>query len=62
MFTEIRDPADELETSLNADGLVSRGPANGLETSPNYAHGDVFSLLKLGVLRTAWKLVLIRLG
>ncbi len=35
MFTEIRDPGDGLETSPNADGLVSRGPADGLETSPN---------------------------
>ncbi len=49
---EIRGPADGLETSPNADGLVSRGPADGLETSPNYAHGRVGSLLKLGVPRT----------
>ncbi len=39
---EIRGPADRLETSRNADGLVSRGPADGLETSPNYAHGCVY--------------------
>ncbi len=52
MFTEIRSPADELETSPNVDGLVSRGPADGLKTSPNYAHGCVCSLLKLGVPRT----------
>ncbi len=51
MFTEIRGPADELETSPNADGLVSRGPADGLETSPNNAHGHVCSLLKLGLPR-----------
>ncbi len=49
MFTDIRGPADGLETSLNVNGLVSRGPADGLETSPNYAHGHVCSLLKLGV-------------
>ncbi len=52
MFTEIRGLADGLETSPNADGLVSRGPADGLETSPNYAHDHVYSRLKLGVLRT----------
>ncbi len=33
MFTEIRGPADGLETSLNVNGLVSRGPADGLKTS-----------------------------
>ncbi len=49
MFTEIRGPADGLETSPNADGLLNRVPADGLETSPNYAHGHVCSLLKLRV-------------
>ncbi len=43
---------DGLETSPNADKLVNRGPADGLETSLNYAHGRVYSLLKLGVLQT----------
>ncbi len=52
MFMEIKSSADGLETSPNAVGLVSSSPADGLEISFNYAHGRVYSLLKLGVLRT----------
>ncbi len=49
MFTEIRSPANGLETSPNTDGLVSRGPADEPETCLNYAHDRVYSLLKLEV-------------
>ncbi len=52
MFTEIKDPAVGLETSLNAVGLVNRSPADRLKTSINYAHSRICLLLKLGVLRT----------
>lgn len=53
MFKKIRNLVDGLETSLHADGLVSKSSADGLETSLNYAHScdsRVCSLVKSGVL------------
>ncbi len=51
MFTEIKGLAAGLETSPNAVRPLSKGPADGLKTSPHYIHSCIYSLLKLGVLK-----------